>query len=172
MALNVNNLFNKTYWLGAQNYLRLFPEHPEMQCLLQLINSKSCLYEKNIIRLISRQVWKQSLQNKGILFLLVLLSCLFVFAAYTGWKNYSVQEEIRTEHQQEVRQQWESKPDKHPHRMAHYGYLIFRPRYPLSFLIQAWNVIPETLYFWKRINKIQQIFGSRFFIRNVTIWRN
>lgn len=46
MALNVNNLFNKTYWLGAQNYLRLFPEHPEMQCLLQLINSKSCLYEK------------------------------------------------------------------------------------------------------------------------------
>ncbi|ATC35193.1 ABC transporter permease [Elizabethkingia anophelis] len=88
---------------------------------------------KNIIRLISRQVWKQSLQNKGILFLLVLLSCLFVFAAYTGWKNYSVQEEIRTEHQQEVRQQWESKPDKHPHRMAHYGYLIFRPRYPLSF---------------------------------------
>ncbi|MDC8025103.1 hypothetical protein NBY09_02765 [Elizabethkingia anophelis] len=88
---------------------------------------------KNIIRLISRQVWKQSLQNKGIFFLLVLLSCLFVFAAYTGWKNYSVQEEIRTEHQQEVRQQWESKPDKHPHRMAHYGYLIFRPRYPLSF---------------------------------------
>ena len=126
MALNVNNLFNKTYWLGAQNYLRLFPEHPEMQCLLQPINSKSCLYEKNIIRLISGQVWKQSLQNKGILFLLVLLSCLFVFAAYTGWKNYSVQEEIRTEHQQEVRQQWESKPDKHPHRMAHYGYLIFR----------------------------------------------
>lgn len=118
---------------------------------------------KNIIRLISRQVRKQSLQNKGILFLLVLLSCLFVFAAYTGWKNYSVQEEIRTEHQQEVRQQWESKPDKHPHRMAHYGYLIFRPRYPLSFLIQAWNVIPETLYFWKRINKIQQIFRKPVF---------
>ncbi|STC94732.1 TonB-dependent siderophore receptor [Elizabethkingia anophelis] len=28
MALNVNNLFNKTYWLGAQNYLRLFPGAP------------------------------------------------------------------------------------------------------------------------------------------------
>lgn len=85
------------------------------------------------MRLIAKQVWSQSIQNKSILFLLLLFSCLFAFAAYTGWKNYAVQEEIRTEHQQEVRQQWESKPDKHPHRMAHYGYLIFRPRYPLSF---------------------------------------
>ncbi len=28
IALNTNNLLNKTYWLGAQNYLRLFPGAP------------------------------------------------------------------------------------------------------------------------------------------------
>ncbi|RCR65562.1 TonB-dependent receptor [Larkinella punicea] len=28
IALNVNNLTNKTYWVGAQNYLRLFPGAP------------------------------------------------------------------------------------------------------------------------------------------------
>ncbi len=28
VALNVGNLFDKTYWLGAQNYLRLFPGAP------------------------------------------------------------------------------------------------------------------------------------------------
>ncbi|MCV9927555.1 TonB-dependent siderophore receptor [Flavobacterium sp. LS1R49] len=28
IALNSGNLFNKTYWLGAQNYLRLFPGAP------------------------------------------------------------------------------------------------------------------------------------------------
>ncbi|HEY0608885.1 MAG TPA: TonB-dependent receptor [Chitinophaga sp.] len=28
LALNVNNLMNKTYWIGAQNYLRLFPGAP------------------------------------------------------------------------------------------------------------------------------------------------
>jgi iron complex outermembrane receptor protein len=28
LALNASNLFNKTYWLGAQNYLRLFPGAP------------------------------------------------------------------------------------------------------------------------------------------------
>lgn len=28
MAVNAGNVFNKTYWLGAQNYLRLFPGAP------------------------------------------------------------------------------------------------------------------------------------------------
>lgn len=28
IALNINNLFDKTYWIGAQNYLRLFPGAP------------------------------------------------------------------------------------------------------------------------------------------------
>lgn len=28
MALNVNNVFDKTYWIGAQNYVRLFPGAP------------------------------------------------------------------------------------------------------------------------------------------------
>ena len=28
VALNINNLTNATYWIGAQNYLRLFPGAP------------------------------------------------------------------------------------------------------------------------------------------------
>ena len=28
VAVNVNNILNKTYWIGAQNYLRLFPGSP------------------------------------------------------------------------------------------------------------------------------------------------
>ena len=32
-----------------------------------------------------------------------------------------------------VRAQWLAKPDKHPHRMAHYGYLAFREKHELSF---------------------------------------
>ncbi|NTE01375.1 TonB-dependent receptor [Agrobacterium tumefaciens] len=28
LAMNINNIFNKTYWVGAQNYLRLFPGTP------------------------------------------------------------------------------------------------------------------------------------------------
>jgi iron complex outermembrane recepter protein len=33
LALNVNNVLNTTYWLGAQNYLRLFPAAPR-NCML------------------------------------------------------------------------------------------------------------------------------------------
>jgi ABC-2 type transport system permease protein len=32
-----------------------------------------------------------------------------------------------------VQEQWETQPDRHPHRVAHYGYLAFRPRTALSF---------------------------------------
>jgi iron complex outermembrane receptor protein len=28
LALNINNVFDTTYWIGAQNYLRLFPGAP------------------------------------------------------------------------------------------------------------------------------------------------
>ncbi|MCK8494868.1 TonB-dependent receptor [Spirosoma sp. RP8] len=33
VALNVNNLTNRTYWIGAQNYLRLFPGAPRTTML-------------------------------------------------------------------------------------------------------------------------------------------
>jgi iron complex outermembrane receptor protein len=33
LALNVNNVTNKTYWIGAQNYLRLFPGAPRNMIL-------------------------------------------------------------------------------------------------------------------------------------------
>lgn len=33
IALNVNNVANKTYWIGAQNYLRLFPGAPRNMML-------------------------------------------------------------------------------------------------------------------------------------------
>jgi len=38
---------------------------------------------------------------------------------------------------QDVRERWENNPDKHPHRMAHYGYVVFRSKTPLSFFDQG-----------------------------------
>ncbi|MDI9312543.1 MAG: TonB-dependent siderophore receptor [Limnohabitans sp.] len=38
LAINMNNLFNETYWIGAQNYLRLFPGAPRN--ILATINYK------------------------------------------------------------------------------------------------------------------------------------
>jgi ABC-2 type transport system permease protein len=36
-------------------------------------------------------------------------------------------------YEETVREHWENMPDKHPHRMAHYGYIAFRAKHPLSF---------------------------------------
>ena len=57
---------------------------------------------------------------------------LTAYAAVSGIKNYTAQNEIRLEHQKIARQSWEANPDKHPHRMAHFGTFAFRIKQPLS----------------------------------------
>ncbi|MEL7159418.1 MAG: ABC transporter permease subunit, partial [Bacteroidota bacterium] len=43
------------------------------------------------------------------------------------------QQKTVSDYRQEVRERWENNPDKHPHRMAHYGYVAFRQPSLLSF---------------------------------------
>ena len=58
---------------------------------------------------------------------------LLLFALIAAFFNLQ-QHQYTVEHYgQEVRKSWENNPDKHPHRMAHYGYVVFREKYPLSF---------------------------------------
>ncbi|MFO0001503.1 MAG: ABC transporter permease, partial [bacterium] len=49
------------------------------------------------------------------------------------YSNICSQQEASKKYSHEVRERWENQPDKHPHRMAHYGYVAFRQPYPLSF---------------------------------------
>lgn len=78
-------------------------------------------------------MWKNTFRNKGTYIFIFFFALLFGYSAYTGWDNYTTQQQIRSDYQKDIREKWENKPDKHPHRMAHYGYLIFRPKHPLSF---------------------------------------
>jgi ABC-2 type transport system permease protein len=75
---------------------------------------------------------KNALTNKAVLVLLAIIALLLIYAGYSGSKIYADQTASRIRYQKEVRAQWESMPDKHPHRMAHYGYIAFRPKHPLS----------------------------------------
>lgn len=61
-----------------------------------------------------------------------LIATLLVYAATSGVYTYRHQTESRLRYQKEVRERWEAMPDKHPHRMAHYGYIVFREIHPLS----------------------------------------
>lgn len=87
---------------------------------------------KSVLSLLARQVVNGVLGNKAIVVLMSLLVFLMVYATITGVIAYQKQTESRIKFQKEVRKHWEDMPDKHPHRMAHYGYIAFRAKHPLS----------------------------------------
>lgn len=88
---------------------------------------------KKVLMLLARQVWANAFRNKAVMLLTGLVLLLLVYAAISGFTLYQKQTSTRLQFQKQVRQAWEDMPDKHPHRMAHYGYIAFRAKHPLSF---------------------------------------
>lgn len=64
--------------------------------------------------------------------LTIFIGLLLIFAAFSGWENFKNQHEMQEKFQTQSRKDWLSNPNKHPHRMAHYGNFAFRPKAPLS----------------------------------------
>ena len=87
----------------------------------------------SITLIIAKQTYKATFNNKATLALTILLGLSLCLATYIGWQNFKTQNNQRIHYKELVRKQWLSKPDKHPHRMAHYGYLAFREKHELSF---------------------------------------
>lgn len=87
----------------------------------------------NYIKILSAQVWKDTFQNRSTIYLVAMMFGLLLFGIVSGVKSYLFQQETVKHYAHEVRERWENSPDKHPHRMAHYGYVAFRNKYPLSF---------------------------------------
>ena len=86
---------------------------------------------KEVLLLIARQFWTNVFKSKVIYLLMALMGILLVYAASSGI-SYHDQNHFRTEHQEKARESWEANPDKHPHRMAHFGTFAFRLKHPLS----------------------------------------
>lgn len=85
------------------------------------------------IFIISGRTWKTAFENKATIALTLILGLALCFATFIGWQNFNTQNSQRLKYKEIVREKWLSKPDKHPHRMAHYGYLVFRDKHELSF---------------------------------------
>ena len=86
---------------------------------------------KEVQLLIARQFWVSTFKSKAIFFLMGIMVVLLIYAVNSGSK-YHDQNHFRTDHQEKARESWESNPDKHPHRMAHFGTFAFRIKHPLS----------------------------------------
>ncbi|MFK7813668.1 MAG: ABC transporter permease [Maribacter sp.] len=87
---------------------------------------------KNVIFLLARQLCKDAFRSKVMFIALGLMVFLVLFSAYSGWENYHDQNITRDGIQDEVQESWENNPDKHPHRMAHYGSFALRIKHVLS----------------------------------------
>lgn len=86
-----------------------------------------------ITTIIAKQTYSTIFKNRATFALTALLGAALCLATYVGWQNFKTQNNQRLHYKQLVRAQWLAKPDKHPHRMAHYGYLAFREKHELSF---------------------------------------
>lgn len=64
-----------------------------------------------------------------LLLMLVVLWVISVLAAHHHWQDHARTVAHVTERSQ---QDWESQPDRHPHRVSHYGDFVARPLHPLS----------------------------------------
>lgn len=87
----------------------------------------------DIIKSISRLVLLESLKRNVNRWLIVCFNLILISALFAGFFNLKEKQKGISEHSKEVRELWENNPDKNPHRMAHYGYIALREKYPLSF---------------------------------------
>ncbi|CCH55101.1 ABC-2 type transport system permease protein [Fibrisoma limi BUZ 3] len=86
----------------------------------------------NTQRLLARHVWHTVFRNRAVFWLFGLVGLVAGYAAWSGWTTFRQQKASQHYYQQEARRDWLSNPDKHPHRMAHYGHFAFRRPSPLS----------------------------------------
>ncbi|MGF7155882.1 ABC transporter permease [Novosphingobium gossypii] len=81
----------------------------------------------NPVRLIARDELRLMARNRVAMVACVLLVLLTVAAIASSWAHQRGIEDLRTRHQHAAEQAFDAQPDRHPHRMVHYGTFIFRP---------------------------------------------
>ena len=82
-----------------------------------------------ITRVELAQLWR----SRAFVAMAAIVAALLLTGAVVSWRAQEAFDVQRTRYQDAVAAQWTSQPARHPHRVAHYGYLLFRPRGALTF---------------------------------------
>ncbi|CAL2091152.1 ABC transporter permease [Tenacibaculum sp. 190524A05c] len=85
-----------------------------------------------VVLLIAKQFFKKTFNSKGLLVLLSIFIAVILYITIDGWQAFEANHHVVEHHQDKARESWENNPDKHPHRMAHFGTFAFRQQHPLS----------------------------------------
>lgn len=86
---------------------------------------------RNIL-LIATQEWRLQYRKKLAILLLFCFQLLLIASLFNGWSYTNNLDSYQSSFQEIVNQQWASQPDRHPHRVAHFGTYGFRPANTLS----------------------------------------
>lgn len=84
------------------------------------------------IRLIARDELRLMARNRVAIIAFALLVLLTLVAVASSWVHQQSIADLRMRHQHEAEHAFEAQPDRHPHRVVHYGHFIFRPLGPLA----------------------------------------
>lgn len=84
------------------------------------------------IWLIAQLFFRQKFVSWRMLLILLGFGCVIASTSHTRLSSYRQQQVLRQLSQEADRQSWERNPDKHPHRMAHFGAFAFREQHALS----------------------------------------
>lgn len=82
---------------------------------------------------IVRNTVRRAVRSRALPVCCVAMTALLWLAGYASWRHHRNLESQRAQFDNAVRSQWLQQPDRHPHRVSHYGYLAFRSRTALSF---------------------------------------
>lgn len=85
------------------------------------------------IRRIAMHEVREAWRSRVVPVLAAILTIMLLSAALVGAARARSDESQRQRYQEMVTEQWMTQPDRHPHRVAHYGFLLFRPKPPLAF---------------------------------------
>jgi len=82
--------------------------------------------------LVIKKTRQDLLKEKRSLSILIAVLLFAILSIAVGFTRYADTNKTVQRYRDETRQNWEKRPDKHPHRMAHYGYMVFRNAHPLQ----------------------------------------
>lgn len=83
--------------------------------------------------LIARDEWRALLRSRTAMLASGLLIALTLIASLTSLERRDRIDTDRARYQASVDAEFDAQPDRHPHRMVHYGQFVFRPLAPLAF---------------------------------------
>ncbi len=84
------------------------------------------------VLLVAKDELRLMRRNRVAVVAFCLLVLLALVAAFVSWSHQRGIAEQRTRFQAHATEAFDAQPDRHPHRVVHYGHFIFRPLGPLA----------------------------------------